>query len=134
MKISYGELDVPERATTKAVLRNGFLGKVKELVPDVFKDLAREAMPIYSRLKAEYPAEYFEKDIEWLAVPPESSKRTSPIYGRHPTLIDLIERLDAWAQKWNLVACEPNDPWVLRVALAHWSFGPVRGGKANISL
>jgi hypothetical protein len=130
-KVSYGELDKDD-ATARTRIRHAFLSKVAELAPGVWSELYEATEETYRTLKAEHPEEYFSRDIEnfgqW---PPIVADRTAEVYDRYPRLSELIDLIDGWANRWNLVSSDPNDPWVVKVVLAHLEYWNTHGREGE---
>ncbi len=131
VRLSSGEFDMPDGATGRIIIQNAFLTKVAEIVPEVWPDLYQIARQTYAELKEDYPREYFSQDIERFAVPPMSRERISPVYARHPRLGDLIDLIDDWARKWNLVTSDPDDPWLIKVVLGHLEYWDATGREGE---
>lgn len=64
VKISSGGFDLPDGSMSRTQMRNAFLSTVATLVPEVFSDLYESTHVTFDELKAEYPKDYFRRDIE----------------------------------------------------------------------
>lgn len=110
IKPSDGEYDWPDGKASSAYLRQHFLSRVRELVPEVFEELYDNTFEIYQEVKPDYYSFSYNK-LRELVKQPESVQK-------------LIRILNQWAQKYNL-----NTKWCLQVAydsVRAWSFYPER--------